>query len=265
MSQALTLNIGWLYPNLMSTYGDRGNVICLQRRCQWRNILVNIVPLDQKVNASCFSQMDIIVGGGAQDRQQEIVMRDLRGAKAEMLKFKLDQGTPGVFTCASPQLLGHYYESSSGQRINGLGLLDIVTKHSGSKISRCVGNMVFQITASPLVEDIKEISGKNPVIIGIENHGGRTYLGNVQPLGKIILGYGNNGEDGYEGVFYRNAIATYSHGPLLAKNSFIADWLIKTALKEKYQKDIKLANIDDDLEKQARKVILKKLKLSSSM
>jgi len=116
-----------------------------------------------------------------------------------------------------------------------------------------------------LVEDIKEISGKNPVIIGFENHGGRTYLGNVQPLGKIILGYGNNGEDGYEGVFYRNAIATYSHGPLLAKNSFIADWLIKTALKEKYQKDIKLANIDDDLEKQARKVILKKLKLSSSM
>ncbi|BDA40331.1 type 1 glutamine amidotransferase [Candidatus Atelocyanobacterium thalassae] len=265
MSQKLILNIGWLYPNLMSTYGDRGNVICLQRRSQWRNILVNIIPLDQKVDASCFSKIDIVVGGGAQDRQQEIVMRDLKGAKAEMLKFKLDKGTPGVFTCASPQLLGHYYESASGQRINGLGLLDIVTKHSGSNISRCVGNMVFQITASPLAEEIKQMSGENPFVIGFENHGGRTYLGNVQSLGKIILGYGNNGEDGCEGVFYRHAIATYSHGPLLAKNSFITDWLIKTALKEKYQEDITLINIDDNLEKQARKTILKKLKLFSSI
>ncbi len=265
MSKTLILNIGWLYPNLMSTYGDRGNVICLQRRCQWRNILVNIIPLDQKSDISDFSKIDIVVGGGAQDRQQEIVMKDLQGAKAEILKFKLDQGTPGVFTCASPQLLGHYYESASGQRINGLGLLDIVTKHSGSNISRCVGNMVFQITASPLVQDIKQMLGENPVVIGFENHGGRTYLGNVQPLGKIILGYGNNGEDGYEGVLYRNAIATYSHGPLLAKNSFITDWLMKTALKEKYKKDITLINIDDDLENQARKTILKKLKLSSSV
>ena len=114
------LTIGWLYPTLMSTYGDRGNVICLQRRCQWRNIPVSILPLDQEIDSSKFAQVDLIVGGGAQDRQQEIVMRDLKGDKAKTLKQILTDGVPGVFTCGSPQLLGHYYEPAFGERIGGL-------------------------------------------------------------------------------------------------------------------------------------------------
>jgi CobQ-like glutamine amidotransferase family enzyme len=258
----MNLKIGWLYPNLMSTYGDRGNVICIQRRCQWRNIPVSIVHLDRQTEKNEFYNVDLIVGGGAQDRQQEIVMRDLKGAKAEALRDKLETGTPGVFTCGSPQLLGHYYEPALGQRIEGLGLLDFVSKHPGIEAKRCIGNVVFAITASPLAEDLKTMLGTTPIVIGFENHGGRTYLGNVAPLGTVIKGYGNNGEDGKEGAFYRNAIATYSHGPLLPKNPFIADWLIQTALKQKYQTSVSLATLDDSLAYQARQAMLKRLELA---
>jgi hypothetical protein len=259
----MELKIGWLYPTLMSTYGDRGNVICIQRRCQWRGIEVSIVPLNQQTEASEFQKVDLIVGGGAQDRQQEIVMRDLKGAKAEALRDKLEANTPGVFTCGSPQLLGHYYEPAFGQRIDGLGLLDFVSKHPGPQAKRCIGNVVFEIIASPLAQDLRATIGEPPIVIGFENHGGRTYLGNVAPLGKVMRGYGNNGEDGQEGAFYRNAIATYSHGPLLPKNPFIADWLIRTAIQQKYQTDIVLTKLDDSLALQAREAMLKKLDLPS--
>lgn len=255
----MELKIGWLYPTLMSTYGDRGNVICIQRRAQWRGITVEIVSLDQQSSAMDFRHVDIVAGGGAQDRQQEIVMRDLQGEKAAALKAQLEEGTPGVFTCGSPQLLGHYYEPALGKRIEGLGLLDLVSKHPGPDAKRCIGNVVFEITAEPLASDLKKMLGEPPIIIGFENHGGRTYLDKVSALGKVQKGYGNNGEDGYEGAFYRNAIATYSHGPLLPKNPFLADWLIKTALERKYQTEVNLTPLDDTLAKQARAAMLKRL------
>ncbi|MBP0021663.1 MAG: type 1 glutamine amidotransferase [Cyanobacteria bacterium SBLK] len=259
----MELKIGWLYPKLMSTYGDRGNVICLQQRCQWRGIDAEIVPIDRQTDATQFDLVDIIVGGGAQDRQQEIVMRDLQGAKAEKFRAKIDGGTPGVFTCGSPQLLGKYYEPALGQRIDGLGVFDLVTKHPGINAPRCIGNVVLEITASPLAEELREILGETPIAIGFENHGGRTYLGKVAPLGKVIKGYGNNGEDGWEGAFYRNAIATYSHGPLLPKNPFIADWLIQTSLQKKYQEETILTKLDDSLALQARKSMFARLDCSS--
>ncbi len=257
----MELSIGWLYPTLMSTYGDRGNVICLQRRCQWRDIGVTIIPLKRETGVEEFDAVDLIVGGGAQDRQQEIVMRDLQGAKAAKIKEKIEAGTPGVFTCGSPQLLGHYYEPALGKKIDGLGLLDMVSKHPGIEASRCIGNLVFEITASPLAEELQAMTGEKPIAIGFENHGGRTYLDRVQPLGKVIKGYGNNGEDGLEGAFYRQAIATYSHGPLLSKNPFIADWLIQKALQKKYQQDVQLTKLDDSLAVAARQAMLQRLNL----
>ncbi len=253
------LIIGWLYPNLMSTYGDRGNTICLRQRAQWRGYNVTVMPLDQQTSAADIHKVDIIVGGGAQDRQQEIVMRDLSGAKAQALREKIEAGTPGVFTCGSPQLLGHYYEPAIGQRIEGLGLLDFVSKHPGIDARRCIGNVVFEVTASRLGQDLSKMLGTAPLVIGFENHGGRTYLGKVEALGRVIKGFGNNGEDGTEGAFYKNAIATYSHGPLLPKNPFIADWLIQTALAEKYQTPISLSPLDDALATQARVAMFKRL------
>lgn len=259
----MELKIGWLYPNLMSTYGDRGNVICLQRRCQWRKIEVSIVRLDRLADASQFDLVDLIVGGGAQDRQQEIVMRDLQGAKAEAFKNKIERGTPGVFTCGSPQLLGKYYEPALGQRIEGLGLLDLYSKHPGLDAKRCIGNLVFELTASKIARELSANLNAKPIAIGFENHGGRTYLGDVEPLGRVIKGYGNNGEDGTEGAFYCNAIATYSHGPLLPKNPFIADWLIQTALQEKYRETVSLSKLEDSLASSARKAMLQRLELAS--
>ena len=256
---AMEIKIGWLYPKLMSTYGDRGNVICIQRRCQWRNLNVSILPLDQQTDIETFSQFDVIVGGGAQDRQQEIVMRDLQGQKAEIIKEKLSSGTPGVFTCGSPQLLGKYYEPALGKRIDGLGILDLVTKHPGVETSRCIGNVAFDIVASTLADDLKKMYGEVPTVVGFENHGGRTYLGEVSPLGKVVSGYGNNGEDGYEGAFFQNAIATYAHGPLLPKNPFLADWLIVKAFEQKYQETITLTPLDDTLADRGRKMMLKKI------
>jgi len=257
----MELTLGWLYPTLMSTYGDRGNVICLQQRSRWRGIEINVTRLDLDATVNDFQNVDILVGGGAQDRQQEIVMRDLKGDKAQLLQEQIEAGTPGVFTCGSPQLLGHYYEPAYGQRIEGLGLFDMVSKHPGEQANRCIGNMAYRLTASPLAEKVQEKIGELPVVIGFENHGGRTYLGEVQPLGKIMTGQGNNGEDGYEGAFYRSAIATYAHGPLLPKNPFIADWLIETALQQKYQSTIELSPLPDDLAQKARQTMLQRLNL----
>ena len=257
----MKIAIGWLYPTLMSTYGDRGNVISLQRRCQWRDIEVEIIPLTRESNSEAFAKVDLIVGGGAQDRQQEIVMRDLQGDKAKALQDKLDRGTPGVFTCGSPQLLGHYYEPALGKKIEGLGLLDMVSKHPGIDAQRCIGNLVFEITAEPIASELQAMLGEKPIAIGFENHGGRTYLQNVQPLGKVIQGYGNNGEDKTAGAFYQNAIATYSHGPLLPKNPFIADWLLQKALQKKYEQDIVLDSLNDSLAVAARKAMLQRLNL----
>ncbi len=256
------LTIGWLYPTLMSTYGDRGNVICIQRRGEWRGYKVKIMPLDQNSTTADIHSVDLLVGGGAQDRQQEIVMRDLRGAKAEALREKIDSGTPGIFTCGAPQLLGHYYEPGEGQRIEGLSLFDFVSVHPGLNARRCIGNLVIEITAKRLAAELQVIAGSPVYVIGFENHGGRTKLGQVEALGRVVQGLGNNGEDGTEGAFYQNAIATYSHGPVLPKNPFLADWLIQTALRQKYQQLISLSPLDDTLATQARSAMFKKLRVS---
>ena len=260
--QQYKLTIGWLYPKLMSTYGDRGNVICIERRSQWRGYDVKVLPLDQNATVADIRSVDVIVGGGAQDRQQEIVMRDLQGAKAEAIREKIENGTPGVFTCGSPQLLGHYYEPAFGQRIEGLGILDLVSVHPGENIRRCIGNLVIEVTATRLARDLEEMTGSKPYLIGFENHGGRTKLGKVEALGRVAYGLGNNGEDGTEGAFYQNAIATYSHGPLLPKNPFVADWLIQTALRLKYQQAIAVSSLDDPLAIEARKAMFKRLKVN---
>ncbi|MBV5259588.1 cobalamin biosynthesis protein CobQ [Synechococcus moorigangaii CMS01] len=257
------LKLGWLYPTLMGTYGDRGNVICLEKRAQWRQITVEVVALDKEAPLTAWEDVDVIVGGGAQDRQQEIVMRDLQGAKAAKLKALIEDQVPGVFTCGSPQLLGNYYEPALGQRIEGLGILDLVSKHPGFGAKRCIGNVAFEITAEPLATELKKTLGDRPIAIGFENHGGRTYLGEVQPLGRVLKGYGNNGEDGWEGAFYQKAIATYAHGPLLPKNPFLADWLLAKALQRKYQQEIVLQPLEDELAHQARRTMCQRLALSA--
>ncbi len=246
------LTIGWLYPELMSTYGDRGNIICLTRRCFWRGIFPTVIPIDTTTTLTKLAKCDLIFGGGAQDRQQEIVMRDLI-KKKDALRKMFEKDVPGLFVCGAPQLLGHYYETATGTKLPGLGIFDMYTANPGPDAPRCIGNLVAEIQDPKL-----KIQRKEKTIVGFENHGGRTYLGNVQPFAKVIKGFGNNGQDKTEGAIFHNCIATYSHGPFLPKNPHIADWLIKTALEVKYRREVKLKLLDDALEWQAHNFVLKK-------
>lgn len=255
-----TLTIGWLYPELMSTYGDRGNIIVLKKRCEWRGIYAEIIPINQQSENSVLKKVDLFFGGGAQDREQEIVMNDLKKEKGELLKQQIEQNIPALFVCGSPQLMGKYYEPSEGNRIEGLGIFDMVTIHPGPKDQRLIGNIVAEITDTNILRS-KYGRQNTAYLIGFENHGGRTHLGkNVTPLAKVIKGFGNNGEDKTEGVVYKNAFGTYLHGPLLPKNPQIADYLISKALEIKYHETINLEELDNILELKAQQVILKRLR-----
>lgn len=254
-----SLTIGWLYPELMSTYGDRGNIIVLQKRCEWREIEVEILPISIETTLKELSTVDLIFGGGAQDREQEIVMRDLKGNKGDRIIYMIEHYIPSLFVCGSPQLMGKYYEPSVGKKIEGLGVFDMETKHPGPNTKRLIGNVVAKVNWDNLSVNGTKLSTHNNLIVGFENHGGRTTLGsNAKPFSNIIVGNGNNGQDGTEGVVYKNAIGCYFHGPLLPKNPHIADFLIQRALEVKYQDQITLPQLDDKLEFQAQNSIVKK-------
>jgi len=247
-----SLKIGWLYPELMSTYGDRGNIFILKKRCGWRGIDCTIVPIDFAILDSQLVNLNLLFGGGAQDRQQSLLINDLRKRIGPVIKDMIENGTPGLFVCGSPQLLGRSYMTGDGTVLQGLGIFNMETKHFGYGKPRCIGNMVVE-TNIP----------QKSTVIGFENHGGRTYLGTgLKPFGKVIIGSGNNGEDRTEGAIYKNCIATYSHGPFLSKNPHVADYFIAKALEVKYHKKIKLKELDDTLEWKAHTVILNRYNLS---
>ncbi len=256
----LSLTIGWLYPDLMSTYGDRGNILVLKKRCEWRGIKVKILHITPETPEHELSSINLLFGGGAQDREQEIVMRDLKGRKGICIKDLIEQYIPSLFVCGSPQLMGKFYEPSSGKRIEGLGIFDMETRHPGPNNDRLIGNVVARVNWDNLAVHSSQFKVHSDYIVGFENHGGRTRLGqNAKPFATVVKGYGNNGEDNTEGVVYKNAIGCYFHGPLLPKNPHIADFLIQRALEVKYAKKIQLTPLNDQLEKQAHYAIVKKL------
>lgn len=245
-----TLTIGWLYPELMSTYGDRGNITVLTKRCEWRGIKVEILNIDQTMSDQRLKTIDLLFGGGAQDHEQTIVMKDLM-KKKKIIKDLIENNIPALFVCGAPQLMGNYYEPAVGKRIEGLSIFDMVSKHPGSDKPRLIGNIVAKTL------------GSGDFVVGFENHGGRTYLSEgVKPFAKVIKGFGNNGEDNTEGVIHKNAIGCYLHGPFLPKNPVIADHLIKKALEVKYKEDITLEPLDDSLEEKAQEAMLKKLAIN---
>ncbi|MDO8660092.1 MAG: hypothetical protein Q7K54_05885 [Candidatus Parcubacteria bacterium] len=251
MKQSLT--IGWLYPELMSTYGDRGNIIVLQKRCEWRGIKTEALKLDLHFNPNQLTQCDLLFMGGAQDRQQQIVSEDLL-KKRDLLKNKIEDGTPGLYICGAYQFLGKYYKEADGTVIPGLDILDLYTENPGLNHTRLIGNI--SIRRHP------ELVSGSQVLVGFENHGGRTYLGkNIKPLGKVIKGFGNNGTDQTEGAVYKNSFGSYLHGPILPKNPEFADLLIKLALEKKYGifPTINLSPLNDSLETQARNLIANRL------
>lgn len=226
------LRVCALYPELMNIYADRGNLLLLERRCQWRGIEFELrasdlgEPLDPDA-------ADLFYIGGGQDRDQRRCAYDLIEVKQTALRSAADRGAVILAVCGGYQLLGHSYELAD-ETLPGVGLLDARTVREPGP--RLIGNVAIEVELVP---------GTRQVLAGFENHGGRTYLGpNSQPLGRVLKGYGNNGKDRYEGARERSVLGTYLHGPLLPKNVWLADWLIGTALAQ----DQPLEALDDQLE-----------------
>ncbi len=224
-----------LYPEQMNIYADRGNIIFLRRRCEWRGIGFSYAaagagePLDPMAH-------DLIYVGGGQDRDQRIVAEDMVASKRAGLAEAVEDGAVVLAVCGGYQLLGHSYQLGD-ERIPGLGLADLETVREPGP--RLIGNIEIEVD---LGDGPRELAG-------FENHGGRTYLGDgAEPLGRVVRGHGNNGTDGLEGVRRQNVIGTYLHGPLLPKNAWLADRLIQLALARRHGAEPELAPLDDALE-----------------
>ncbi len=244
----MKLIIGYLYGDLMNIYGDTGNIIALQKRAQWRGMEVEVknISISQHITpGGC----DIYFFGGGQDQAQELVSRDLVSSlKGQTIKNEVERGVPLLAICGGYQLLGEYYKPHKGPRLPGVNLFPIYTAASNQ---RMIGNIVIRPTS-----DIRNLTSE---LVGFENHSGKTFLKEeAKPLGKVIKGFGNNGEDETEGCIYKNAIGCYMHGSLLPKNPQLADWLLEKALEVKYGKAVKLKELDDSLENLAHQKAVQK-------
>ncbi len=233
----MDLKICHLYPDVLNLYGDRGNIICLRRRLAWRGIDCSVTELPIGEQAD-FTQFDLFFIGGGQDFEQEVLLADLARGKAAELKAAIADGKTVLAICGGYQMLGNSYKTWDGHQCDFIGAVDLYTV--GAR-ERMIGNYLFQCAPE---------SG-GATVVGFENHSGKTYLGSgVTPLGKIIKGYGNNGEDGSEGVRYNNVFGTYSHGPVLPKNPQLCDAILETALRQK-EPGVSLEPLPDELERAA--------------
>jgi lipid II isoglutaminyl synthase (glutamine-hydrolysing) len=229
-----TLRLLALYPEQMNIYADRGNMIFMRRRCEWRAIGFELASAGPGESFDP-SAHDLIYIGGGQDRDQIMVARDVVETKREALASAVEDGAVLLAVCGGYQLLGHSYQLGE-ERLPGLGLADLETIREPGP--RLIGNVAIE---ADLGDGLK-------LIAGFENHGGRTYLNGATPLGRVVRGHGNNGRDGHEGVRRLNMFGTYLHGPLLPKNAWLADRLIALAVARQGGQLPELEPLDDELE-----------------
>ncbi|HMD51998.1 MAG TPA: glutamine amidotransferase [Solirubrobacteraceae bacterium] len=216
------LRVCALYPDLMNIYADRGNLLVLQRRCEWRGIGFQQTAsgLGEQLDGEAH---DLFYLGGGQDRDQRLVAADLLAGKRDALHAAAGRGAVILGVCGGYQLLGHSY-ALEGESIAGVGLLDVETVRGSGP--RLIGNVAIEVS----LEQGRRTEPPR-VLAGFENHGGRTRLADGQAaLGRVLSGHGNDGRSGLEGARTANTIGTYLHGPLLPKNVWFADWLIARAL-----------------------------------
>lgn len=244
MSSTKEFTIGWLYADLMNIYGDRGNILTLLKRAEWRGFTPAVVEVGRGPAAD-LQDVDVFFFGGGQDREQALIYDDLRQFKQESLQKAVAEGAQVLAVCGGYQLLGHYYQTADGERFAGLGMLDVRTE-AGKK--RFIGDVVVQTALEGLTPE---------TLVGFENHSGRTFLGEqAKPLGKVLMGSGNNGSDRTEGAVQGNIIGTYLHGSLLPKNPHLADHLMGRALRRRG--DGALSHLDDSAELAAHGWILQR-------
>jgi CobQ-like glutamine amidotransferase family enzyme len=236
--------VGWLYPDLMNIYGDRGNILTLLKRAEWRDYDARLVELGRGTTQH-MGDVDIFFFGGGQDREQGLVYEDLLEHKQAPLERAIEAGAAMLAVCGGYQLLGHYYQTAEGERFPGIGLIDVKTE-AGKK--RFIGDVVVDMQVGDLTPS---------TLVGFENHSGRTFLGpGAAPLGRVRLGFGNNGSDGTEGYVQGGMLGTYLHGSLLPKNPHLADHLIRSALRRRGVSE--LSPLDDSVELAAHARILER-------
>ncbi len=228
-----------MYPDLLNIYGDMGNILAFKNRLEWRDIEVEIteVKSGERIN---YKKHDIYFIGGGQDQQQVLASLELQKNKDAIFKAALDNNAVFLAICGGYQLFGHYYQPFNGDKLSGIGLLDVYTT-AGEK--RFIGNVTARAKFL-----------KKKTVVGFENHSGFTFLNEgAEPFLKVKTGNGNNGKDKSEGARNRNVFGTYLHGPLLPKNPELCDYLISLALKKRYDCDIPLLKLNDDIEGFAHK------------
>lgn len=236
----------------MNIYGDRGNIISLARRAQWAGVEVEVINLSlrQPLDPRAF---DILFVGGGQDREQALIAEDLQKVKGQAVIEAVEDGAVLLSVCGGYQLLGKYFKTGDDLVLPGIGLFDAWTV-AGNK--RCIGDVIVECT----------FAGGRRTLVGFENHSGKTYLGpGVQPLGRVLHGFGNNAEDGYEGAIYRNAFGTYLHGSILPKNPWFTDHLILSALRRRYGSDVSLPPVDTTVEDRAHQAVIARIRARGKM
>jgi CobQ-like glutamine amidotransferase family enzyme len=232
--------VGHLFPDYLNIYADRGNIAVLERRCAWRAIALEVRPIG--LRDSVPEDVDLFYVGGGQDREQALIANDLAEKGGDLIRA-VANGAALLAVCGGYQLLGRFYRDRSGAELPGAGLFPLST-HAGDR--RMIGDILLDCDLG---------QGGRRTLAGFENHAGRTYLdAGAEPLGRVVAGFGNNGEDGYEGCRVERAIGTYLHGPLLPRNPWLADWLIAQALARRLGDAPELEPLADSLEGRAHEV-----------
>jgi lipid II isoglutaminyl synthase (glutamine-hydrolysing) len=238
----MRISVGHLYPDYLNIYADRGNIAVLARRAAWRGheLEVDSVGIGEAVVPG---DHDLLYVGGGQDREQALVAADI-SAKGEALREAVDRGVAILAVCGGYQLLGRWYSDQGGAELPGAGVLPLETV-AGSR--RMIGDVLLSCELEP---------GRPQTLVGFENHAGRTLLDpGADPLGRVVSGFGNDGESGFEGCCAGRVVGTYLHGPLLPRNPWFADWLLAQALAHRTGGEPpELEPLQDGLEAQAHSV-----------
>ena len=236
-----TIRVGHLYPEYLNIYADRGNMAVLRRRAASRGfeLAVEAVSIGKELRAG---RHDLLYIGGGQDREQELIAPDL-AARGEALREAAGGGAAVLAVCGGYQLLGRFYRGRSGAELPGAGLFPL---HTVAGERRMIGDCLLECELE---------SGVRRTLAGFENHAGVTRLDDgAEPLGRVVAGFGNDGESGYEGVRVGTAVGTYLHGPLLPRNPWLADWLLVRALEHRLGRPMELEPLEDELEQEAHEV-----------
>ena len=233
--------VGHLYPDYLNIYADRGNMAVLACRAAWRGHELEVRPVSVG-EAVRPGEHDLLYVGGGQDREQALVAQDL-AAKAQGVIEAVTEGAALLAVCGGYQLLGRSYRDVHGEDLPGIGLLPLDTVAGET---RMIGDVLLECELEP---------GASRTLAGFENHAGRTRLDRgAQPLGRVVAGFGNDGESGWEGCRVGRAVGTYLHGPLLPRNPWFADWLLAQALAHRLGEPPELEPLPDELEHEAHAV-----------